>query len=121
MPGGAIGTMDDSLFLPRPQSLPSLTEQTYEIIQTAVLSLELKPGERLSVQRLSEQLGVSRTPVKDALLRLEQDSLVSIVPQRGTFVSDITAEDVEEILELRGCSCWLPKGRRKGYHLWLRW
>lgn len=93
--------MKDLLSLPQPHSAPSLTEQTYEIIQNAILSLELRPGDPISVQRLSEQLGVSRTPVKDALLRLEQDGLVSSIPQKGTYVSSITIEDVEEILELR--------------------
>ena len=93
--------MEPSISLPRPRSGPSLTEQTYDILLEAILSLDLRPGERLSVQRLSEQLGVSRTPVKEAFLRLEQDGLVSIVPKRGTFVSDITVEDVDEILEAR--------------------
>ena len=93
--------MQPSISLPRPCSGPSLTEQTYDILLEAILSLDLRPGERLSVQRLSEQLGVSRTPVKDAFLRLEQDGLVSIVPKKGTFVSDITVEDVDEILEAR--------------------
>jgi DNA-binding GntR family transcriptional regulator len=93
--------MEPSISLPRPRSGPSLTEQTYDILLEAILSLALRPGERLSVQRLSEQLGVSRTPVKEAFLRLEQDGLVSIVPKRGTFVSDITVEDVDEILEAR--------------------
>lgn len=93
--------MEPSISLPRPRSAPSLTEQTYDILLEAILSLDLRPGERLSVQRVSEQLGVSRTPVKDAFLRLEQEGLVSIVPKKGTFVSDITVEDVDEILESR--------------------
>lgn len=93
--------MQELVSLPRPQSAPSLTEQTYEIILQAILSLELRPGDRLSVQRLGEQLGVSRTPVKDAFLRLEQEGLVSIIPQKGTFVSDITVKDAAEILESR--------------------
>lgn len=93
--------MQNSWSLPKPQSHPSLTRQTYNIIQRAILELEFKPGERLSIERLSKQLDVSRTPVKEALLQLEQDGLVHIVPQSGTFVSDITAKDVDEILELR--------------------
>jgi DNA-binding GntR family transcriptional regulator len=82
-------------------SVPSLSEQTYEVILDAIVSLEFKPGDQLSVHRLSEQLGVSRTPVKDALQRLEQEGLVSVVPRRGTFVSHIEVRDIDEILEAR--------------------
>jgi len=78
-----------------------LGEQTYEVIRDAIVSLRFEPGARLSVQGLSDQLGVSRTPVKDAFQRLEQEGLVSIMPRRGTFVSPIEVKDIDEILEAR--------------------
>lgn len=87
--------------LPKPQGSPSLGEQTYQIIQEAIVHLRFKPGDRLSVQRLSDQLGVSRTPVKEAFQRLEQERLVSVVPRKGTFVSPIEVRDIDEILEAR--------------------
>lgn len=93
--------MTQDASLPRLQTTPSLGEQTYEIIQDAIVSLTFKPGDRLSVQRLSDQLGVSRTPVKDAFQRLEQEGLVSVVPRRGTFVSPIEVQDIDEIMEAR--------------------
>lgn len=94
--------MPDDPSLPRIRARPSLSEQTYEVIQDAIVTLAFKPGDRLSVQRLSEQLGVSRTPVKEAFQRLEQEGLVSVVPRRGTFVSPIEVKDIDEILEARG-------------------
>lgn len=87
--------------LPKLAAAPSLGEQTYQVILAAIVSLEFKPGDQLSVHRLSEQLGVSRTPVKDALHRLEQEGMVSVVPRRGTFVSPIEVKDIDEILEAR--------------------
>jgi DNA-binding GntR family transcriptional regulator len=93
--------MTDAPVLPKLSSLPSLGEQTYKVILDAIVSLEFKPGDQLSVHRLSEQLGVSRTPVKDAFQRLEQEGLVSVVPRRGTFVSPIEVKDIDEILEAR--------------------
>lgn len=93
--------MPDDSRLPRVRTTPSLTEQTYEIIQEAIVTLAFKPGDRLSVQRLSEQLGVSRTPVKEAFQRLEQEGLVSVLPRKGTFISPIEVKDIDEILEAR--------------------
>ena len=76
-------------------------EQTYEVIRDAIVSLEFAPGEQLSVQRLSDLLGVSRTPVKDAFQRLEREGLVSVFPRKGTIVSPIEVKDIDEILEAR--------------------
>lgn len=87
--------------LPRLDNTPSLTERTYETILAAVQSLTLTPGECVSIQELTNQLGVSRTPLRAALRRLEQDGLVAIVPYKGVCVAPISAKDVEEILELR--------------------
>lgn len=90
----------DSRF-PKIRTSPSLGEQTYGIIQEAILSLRFKPGDRLSVHRLSAQLGVSRTPVREAFARLEGEGLVSVLPRKGTFVSAIEVRDIDEILEAR--------------------
>ncbi len=93
--------MPKDLQLGKIRTAPSLGEQTYEIIQEAIVSLRFKPGDRLSVQKVSDRLGVSRTPVKEAFARLEQEGLVSVVPRRGTFVSPIEVKDIDEILEAR--------------------
>jgi len=93
--------MSEDSHLPKIRTAPSLSEQTYQIIQDAIVTLTFRPGDRRSVQKLSDQLGVSRTPVKEAFQRLEQEGLVSVVPRRGTFVSPIEVKDIDEILEVR--------------------
>jgi DNA-binding GntR family transcriptional regulator len=81
--------------------LSSLSERAYAEIRRAILSLELKPGEFVSIGDLAQKLQVSRTPVRDALLVLEREGLVRLVPHKGAYISEISARDVEEIFELR--------------------
>ncbi|MDV3125440.1 GntR family transcriptional regulator [Mycobacterium sp. 21AC1] len=77
-----------------------LSDVTLERIQNAIISGELKPGQALREPTLSEQLGVSRTPVREALHRLESTGLVS--PRgRGWEVSQFTERDVRELFQLR--------------------
>ncbi len=85
----------------KPLDTPSLSEQAYIAIKDSILSLELPPGETLGIGDLADKLGVSRTPVRDALLLLEKDGLVVMFPQKGAVVSEIRARDIEEIYELR--------------------
>jgi DNA-binding GntR family transcriptional regulator len=80
---------------------PSLSERAYSAIKEAILSLELRPGDVLAIGTLAERLGVSRTPVRDALLLLEREGLVTLLPQRGARVSFIGERDIAEIFELR--------------------
>jgi DNA-binding GntR family transcriptional regulator len=79
----------------------SLAEQTYELLRRQIIEGTLRPGERLSIFDLSAQLGISRTPVKEAINRLSLDGLVTILPQSGTFVSRLTTEQIREIYEAR--------------------
>lgn len=79
---------------------PSLSAQVYETIKTSILSLELQPGTILSIGELAEQFEVSRTPVRDALLLLEKDALVTLIPHKGARVTEITAKDVREMYEM---------------------
>jgi DNA-binding GntR family transcriptional regulator len=62
--------------------------------------LELPPGTVLSIGELADQFRISRTPVRDALLLLEKDELVTIIPHKGAKVTEITAKDVREMYEL---------------------
>ena len=78
-----------------------LTEQTYEVLKNRILTRQVAPGEKISVEEVAHGLGVSRTPVTDALKRLASDGLVEIMPRRGTFVSEVTARDVAEMFEVR--------------------
>ncbi len=77
------------------------SEEIYQTLRSEILSLRFKPGEELNLQLLSEQLQVSRSPVRDALMKLSGDNLVDIFPQKGTRVSLIDLKQVEEERFLR--------------------
>jgi DNA-binding GntR family transcriptional regulator len=78
-----------------------LTEQTYRILRDKILKREYKPGEKIVVDQIVESFGVSRTPVTTALQRLAKERLVEIIPQRGTFVIELSARDVSELFDIR--------------------
>jgi DNA-binding GntR family transcriptional regulator len=92
----------------------------YEAIRNAILDCTLLPGVALSEQALSEGLGVSRAPVRDALRQLAAESLVQVMPQRGTYVALIDpvkvrdAVFVREVIECRAAelACAAPKAER---------
>jgi len=84
-----------------PLNHTDLTEQTYEVLKESILRRQIKPGEKISVEEVARALGVSRTPVMDALKRLAGDGLVEIIPRRGTFVTELTAKDVAELFDIR--------------------
>jgi DNA-binding GntR family transcriptional regulator len=80
-------------------------EHVYELLREAIVAVELEPGQRLSENELALRIGVSRTPIREAIVRLRDDRLVEIVPQLGTFVTRISpaavadAQFVRESLE----------------------
>lgn len=78
-----------------------LREVVFNNLRDAILSGELKQGERLLENQLAEKLGVSRTPVREALRMLEQESLVALIPRRGAQVLDLSASDIKNVLEVR--------------------
>ena len=86
-------------FLPLPHT--DLSEQTYLVLKDKILRRQLEPGARISVDDIAHGLGVSRTPVTDALKRLALEGLVEILPRRGTFVTELTARDVSELFDIR--------------------
>ena len=79
----------------------SLTEMVTGQIRELIVSGKLELGEQLSEVTLSSQLGVSRTPVREAFLRLEGERLVEVRPQRGTFVFEFDAGKLRDLCELR--------------------
>ena len=83
------------------QRAKSLTEQAAEQIRSRIVGGEFELGTPLSENTLAAELGVSKTPVREALLRLKMEGLVSILPQRGTIVFDMTADEIRELGELR--------------------
>jgi DNA-binding GntR family transcriptional regulator len=74
----------------------SARDQAYAALRAAIVGAELEPGRRLSENQLADLIGVSRTPVRDALARLRDERLVAIVPQLGTFVTFIDEEAVAD-------------------------
>lgn len=79
----------------------TLVERIYKQLKSDILSGFYDPGERLLNKKVSDRLGVSITPVKNALLKLEQDGLVSSIPRRGTFVAQLTNRDVIDYSYIR--------------------
>ncbi len=79
----------------------SLKEQVINAIRDAIIEGKFKSGEKIPEQELAEQLGVSRTPIREAIHVLEQQGLVVIVPKSGTFVAEVDAEDVRDSLDTR--------------------
>jgi len=78
-----------------------VTDWVYEEIREAIIDLRLAPGEPLREAAISEQLGVSKTPVREALGRLEQEGLVETASFKGAVVSGYSPRDLEELYELR--------------------
>ena len=78
-----------------------VTDWVYEEIREAIIDLRLPPGEPLREAAISAQLGVSKTPVREALARLEQEGLVATTSFKGAVVSEYSPRDLEEIYELR--------------------
>lgn len=76
-------------------------EKAYEYLRASVLSGRYNPGERLTEERLAGELGISRTPVREALHRLESEGLIKPLETRGFIVSQDTREEVEELFEMR--------------------
>ena len=78
-----------------------LRDVVFRTLRRQILMGELKPGERLMEVKLTKKLGVSRTPVREAIHMLEIEGLARVIPRRGASVSDITEEDLQDVLEVR--------------------
>jgi len=78
-----------------------LVDQIYNIIKDKIINLEFGFGERIDIQKIAEEFGISQTPVREALNRLAKDKLVTISPRKGYYVTEMSLEDVQEIYEIR--------------------
>lgn len=70
--------------------------EAYEALRASIISLQRRPGQRLSEAELARELGVSRTPVREAIIQLRTEGLVEVAPQLGSFVSKISVRNVRE-------------------------
>lgn len=81
--------------------LPNLTELTYVSIKESVLTGSFEPSFRLTEEHIASQLGISKSPVREALNRLEIEGLIRIEPRRGAFVKEFSAKEVRDIFNMR--------------------
>lgn len=79
----------------------TLRERAFQQIRKAILSGGLKPGTRLIEQELSEQMGISRFPIREALASLEREGLVTVEPYKGAFVKPFNEEEINELYSIR--------------------
>ena len=78
-----------------------LRDVVFNTLREAILTGDIEPGERLMEIRLAEKLGVSRTPIREAIRMLQLEGLVNMTPRRGTVVAEISNEDLKNVLEVR--------------------
>jgi len=82
-------------------SYKPLRELVCDRIREAIITGTFAPGERLMEMQLAEEMGVSRTPVREAIRKLEIDGLVVMIPRRGTYVANISIKDINDVYEIR--------------------
>ena len=87
-------TIAENAYLP-------LRDVVFQTLRQAILKGELQPGERLMEIKLAETLGVSRTPIREAIRKLELEGLVVMVPRKGAAVANISEKDTKDVLEVR--------------------
>ncbi len=92
--------MTDNLQMKSDEFLP-LRDVVFNTLRQAILTGELKPGERLMEIHLANKLGVSRTPIREAIRKLELEGLVTMIPRRGAVVAEITEKSLKDVLEVR--------------------
>ena len=86
---------------PKPRAAENLFVRVYAQIKNLILCNEVMPGQKLHHQELSDRLGVSRTPVREALTRLVQEGYVSFLPNRGFTCKEIRLQEAEELYDVR--------------------
>ena len=92
--------MDKIFKLNMEKHLP-LKEVVFRVLREAIIQGELAPGSRLLEIQLADQLGVSRTPIREAIQMLRDDGLVEVIPRKGAVVAGITEKQMKDVLEVR--------------------
>lgn len=94
----------------------TLADRAYRVLRERLVLLDISPGDPLSESTLADEIGVGRTPLREALKRLEADHLVVTYPRRGTFASAVDLTDLAEISEIRGVLVPLAARRAASVH-----
>ena len=79
----------------------NLREQIYDILKNMIVHREIQPGEKINEEHIAKETGVSRTPIREALCRLENEKIIEMIPRRGAFVIRQTEATVREVLDIR--------------------
>ncbi len=79
----------------------NLRDQIYDILKKLIISGDIKPGEKVNEEDIAATLNVSRTPIRETLLRLEHDGIVEIAPRKGAFIVSISKKRIIDILKVR--------------------
>ena len=93
--------MDSSIFDLPGQESSSLTNRVYKTIREKILNGEHADGEKLCELTLTKELGVSRTPIREAICQLELEGLVTLVPNKGAVVNAVSAQNIKDIYSIR--------------------
>lgn len=80
----------------------SLKDQVYDYLRGQLYKENLKPGSQINLDKISKQLGISKTPLRDALIRLEMEGFVTILPRRGVMVNVLTHREIEQFYQIIG-------------------
>ncbi|MDD2401666.1 MAG: GntR family transcriptional regulator [Clostridia bacterium] len=91
-------------------SFRPLGDMVYESLRDAIVSQVLAPGERLMETELAEEMGVSRTPVREAIRKLELEGYIVMLPRKGAYVSGLSIKDINDVFEVRGALEALASG-----------
>lgn len=111
MAGGQEGgSMEKRLIPVKLDTYKPLRELVFEALREAIIDATLPPGERLMEVQLAEELGVSRTPVREAIRKLELEGFVVMIPRKGAYVAGISLKDVADVFEIRAALEGLASG-----------
>ena len=94
-------TLSELSFVDGEDGAETNADRAYEIVRERLVMLDIRPGEPINDERLAAELGFGRTPVREALKRLERDRLVIAYPRRGTFATAVDMTDLADISEIR--------------------
>jgi DNA-binding GntR family transcriptional regulator len=94
-------TLSELSFVDADAGAETNADRAYEIVRERLVMLDIRPGEPINDDRLAAELGFGRTPVREALKRLERDRLVIAYPRRGTFATAVDMTDLADISEIR--------------------
>src|SRR5215217_5492423 len=83
-----------------PGEATSLVDEAYQALKTAIRENVYPPGHQAAEPEIARQLGMSRTPVHEAIIRLQEEGLVQVLPRRGVLICPISADDIREIYDI---------------------